>query len=195
VKYYEVRKNNNKVYLNETSIYNDRMDNNLIYEGRFPLFNHLKREADGFYSVEFRGMCDSITKDILLENGFDLDFDEEFEANTPDNRFKWVIMDSDHRKDVRIVDENTFAKLKNGETMYTICQTCEAIFSKHPISMKPTKIKATIALHQLGDISRMEEEIAIVTEADDENYYGNWCSGYGFIDVAFPINSSTIIED
>ena len=47
---------------------------------------------------------------------------------------------------------------------------------------------ATEAHHQLGDISRPEGGFVRIDEtvADDENYYGNWLTGLGFINVRFP---------
>lgn len=47
-------------------------------------------------------------------------------------------------------------------------------------------MKATIAVHKMGDISRDEEDYCFVYAEDDDNYYGNWCEGYGFFDVRFP---------
>jgi len=45
---------------------------------------------------------------------------------------------------------------------------------------------ATTAIHKLGDISRETPDICIITHEDDENYYGNWVTGFGFVDVQFP---------
>lgn len=45
---------------------------------------------------------------------------------------------------------------------------------------------ATTAIHQLGDISRDVEDLCAVTEEDEENYYGMWCTGIGFFNVRFP---------
>jgi len=189
MKYYEVRKNKNKVYLNEESIYNDRLDNNLIYDGDFPILDYFKLDIDEFYTVQFHKRDYSVTNENLVNAGFDF----EFKNKTMKERFDWVLTDSDHRKDVRVINEIFYNKLKNGDTHYNICETCDAIFSEHPISMKRTGIFATKAIHKLGDISRDDGDYAIVTEADDENYYGQWLSGYGFVDVQFPKKSSRII--
>lgn len=45
---------------------------------------------------------------------------------------------------------------------------------------------ATTAIHMLGDISRETPDLCIVAEEDDDNYYGNWVTGFGYIDVKFP---------
>jgi hypothetical protein len=45
---------------------------------------------------------------------------------------------------------------------------------------------ATKAIHQTGDISRDTPYICVIHSEDDNNYIGNWVSGYGFIDVKFP---------
>jgi len=45
---------------------------------------------------------------------------------------------------------------------------------------------ATKAIHIMGDISRDEEDLCVITEEDEENYIGNWVFGFGFIHVKFP---------
>lgn len=47
-------------------------------------------------------------------------------------------------------------------------------------------MKATKAIHQLGDISRDVPEWCSIIEEDDENFYGVWVEGFGFYDVKFP---------
>lgn len=55
---------------------------------------------------------------------------------------------------------------------------------------------ATTAIHMLGDISSDEPDLCIVHEEDDENYYGNWVSGIGFINVRFPkITTKELTEE
>lgn len=49
---------------------------------------------------------------------------------------------------------------------------------------------ATIAIHQMGDISRETPQLCIVTEEDEENYYGNWLTGFGYINVRYPKNTT-----
>lgn len=45
---------------------------------------------------------------------------------------------------------------------------------------------ATKAIHKLGDISRDEPDLCCIGREDNNNYYGNWVTGFGFIDVCFP---------
>lgn len=51
-------------------------------------------------------------------------------------------------------------------------------------------VMATKAYHKMGEISRDEADLAIVFSEDNENLYGNWFYGYGFIDVRFPKNTT-----
>ena len=44
----------------------------------------------------------------------------------------------------------------------------------------------TAAFHKLGDISRDEPDYFAYNDEDDENYYGAWLAGFGFIGVRFP---------
>ena len=50
----------------------------------------------------------------------------------------------------------------------------------------PKYMMATKAIHKLGDISSDDPDLCQVTEEDDENYYGAWITGFGFINVKFP---------
>lgn len=45
---------------------------------------------------------------------------------------------------------------------------------------------ATKAIHKMGDISRDSEDICYVHKEKDDHYIGNWITGYGFIEVKFP---------
>jgi hypothetical protein len=45
---------------------------------------------------------------------------------------------------------------------------------------------ATTAIHQTGDISRDLPDLCVVSEEDDDNFYGNWVTGFGFVHVKFP---------
>lgn len=174
MKYYEVRKNNNKVWLREAEV---------LYDGDFDLLKYCIHDVDEFYKIEFRGMRNSITNEKLLKAGFICN----------SHQLKWVLTDSDHRKDVRLVNESFYIQLKEGLTDYNISYSCENIFSEHPYSFKPMRVKATKAYHKLGDISREIPDVAIVFEADDDNYYGYWEEGYDYIDVRFPKETSIII--
>lgn len=45
---------------------------------------------------------------------------------------------------------------------------------------------ATLAFHALGSVSRRPEDLCFVTWDDGADYIGNWVTGYGFIHVRFP---------
>jgi hypothetical protein len=45
---------------------------------------------------------------------------------------------------------------------------------------------ATKAIHMLGDLSRKEADICVISEEDKENYIGSWVFGFGFFGVKFP---------
>lgn len=45
---------------------------------------------------------------------------------------------------------------------------------------------ATTAIHQLGDISSDTPDLCVVHSEDEDNYIGNWVTGFGFINVKFP---------
>lgn len=59
---------------------------------------------------------------------------------------------------------------------------------------KARYMMATKAIHKLGDISRDApedgvygvENLCIVCDGDDENYIGNWVTGFGYMEVKFP---------
>jgi len=186
MKYYEVRSNpeNTKIYIMEKIAYH-KEKGRLLYDGDFDILKYCKKVDDNLYSVEFKSMCNGITSKKLKKAGFN----EKLNSN-----FNWVLNDSDHRKDVRVVDENYYNKLINGETNKQIVKNCEHLSSKHKYSFDTIEILATTAIHQLGDISRETPDVAYVSESDDENYYGYWKTGYGYIDVRFPKSTSEIIE-
>lgn len=45
---------------------------------------------------------------------------------------------------------------------------------------------ATKAVHGLGDISRPNDDLCVITDEDGDNYIGNWMTGFGFVSVKFP---------
>jgi len=53
----------------------------------------------------------------------------------------------------------------------------------------------TEAHHQLGDISRDKADYFWVNDEDDENYYGAWLTGLGFVNVRFPKATSRPMTD
>ena len=49
---------------------------------------------------------------------------------------------------------------------------------------------ATIASHQMGDLTRRPADICTVFKKTKDNYIGNWVTGFGFVEVKFPIGST-----
>lgn len=45
---------------------------------------------------------------------------------------------------------------------------------------------ATKAEHMLGDISRDNPSLCYICEEENDNYIGSWVTGFGFIGVMFP---------
>ncbi|OGZ20805.1 MAG: hypothetical protein A2654_00235 [Candidatus Nealsonbacteria bacterium RIFCSPHIGHO2_01_FULL_43_31] len=45
---------------------------------------------------------------------------------------------------------------------------------------------ATKAIHKLGDISRDKPDLCVIHSEDEENYIGNWVTGFRFVEVKFP---------
>jgi hypothetical protein len=200
--YHEVRmnKDNTKVYILDKHCRNT----DVVFEGDFDLFQHLHKEKENIYSVEFGDVnrncvflkgtsCYRVPLSYLsFSNHGDkylMALSEEVYSN-----FKWAFLSSDHRKDVRIVTDEFYKQIINNETDLQIVYNDSHLNSEHPISLKPTYIKATTAIHKLGDISRDEADYAIVDQADDDNYYGAWLEGMGFIDVRFPKETSQIVS-
>jgi len=56
--------------------------------------------------------------------------------------------------------------------------------------VKSFYMMGTLAYHQLGDLSRDEEDLFRVSGETDENYIGSWVEGYGFFGVVFPKSTS-----
>jgi hypothetical protein len=106
-------------------------------------------------------------------------------CKTPD-RCGWVFTESSHRKEVRVVDEETYNLINSGKSGLTLVHELDHIYSKRENSFPWKTMYATKAYHQLGDISRDEISECIVSESDDEFYYGQWREGFGYIDVKFP---------
>jgi len=191
MKWYEVRANedNTKVWLNEPDYVWQREGDNIIYDGDFDFTTVLKQVDYNMFVPEFRGMCDSITIDKLKAMNFDLE-----EASKYKN-FTWVFENSDHRKDLRIVDERYYQALKDGKTDKQIVTQCDHLFTNYPYSFERKKILTTKAIHKLGEFNFDEPEIAFVSQADDENYYGMMVNVPNFVDVKFPKEFCEIIED
>lgn len=55
---------------------------------------------------------------------------------------------------------------------------------------EPRMMMATKAFHQLGEISRDEEDYCFVEEETKGWYRGSWVTGFGFFNVKFPKDST-----
>ncbi len=69
------------------------------------------------------------------------------------------------------------------------------LWREHVERMGPNIKMGTTAIHQLGDISRDQPDYFHVDGGDDENWYGQWLTGFGFINVAFPKDSVREMTD
>ena len=62
--------------------------------------------------------------------------------------------------------------------------------------MSPDRVlMGTEAYHQLGDISRDEPDYFYASGEDNENYYGAWVTGLGYVNVRFPKATSRPMTD
>ncbi len=59
----------------------------------------------------------------------------------------------------------------------------------------PCYMKATKAFHELGDISRDEEDYCYVKDMTDKGYLGSWCEGLGFFNVLFPYETTRALTE
>ena len=50
----------------------------------------------------------------------------------------------------------------------------------------PCYMMATQATHKTGDISSDEPDLCYIEKEDGDNYVGHWVTGFGFINVEFP---------
>lgn len=190
MKYYEVRcnYNNTRVYLYNKGPYG-HPEGKVIYDGEIELHKAFHDCKDGFFKPIFKDIGKFPTKSITRKKMKELGFKGKL-----NKELYWVTTESDHRKDVRIVDEKLFQKLLKGETSLTIVSSCDHLDSNYPESFEHIYLYATEAYHKMGDISRKEGDIAIVSQKDENFYCGNWVEGFGFINVKFPINTSKIIS-
>lgn len=60
---------------------------------------------------------------------------------------------------------------------------------------EPRYMMATTAIHKAGDISRDTPDLCIIREEDEDNYYGEWILGFGFIGVRFPKSTTRKLTD
>lgn len=188
MKYYEVRcnKNNSRVCLMRSL---SNPEGRLLYEGKVNFLKAFSSMGDGFYRPIFgeedHDGLDQCHSANSLKNMGITHFSKDLE---------WVVTDSSHRPDVRVVDENLYLRLVNNLEPVIVVASCDHLDSAYSHSFEPIYIVATTAIHKLGDISREAEDVAIVSQRDSEHYCGNWVQGFGFIDVKFPIASSRVIS-
>lgn len=72
---------------------------------------------------------------------------------------------------------------------------CELGIAYDPCPDCPRVMMGTTAIHLMGDISRDKPDYFYVDSEDDENYYGAWLTGFGFIEVRFPKATSREMTD
>ena len=56
-------------------------------------------------------------------------------------------------------------------------------------------LMGTKAYHQLGDISRDEDDLFYANGETDDYYIGSWCTGLGFFNVCFPKETSRVLTN
>lgn len=69
---------------------------------------------------------------------------------------------------------------------------------KKPIKKEPFlsfHVIATKAMHQLGDISRPDGDLALISDEDKSDWIGSWMTGFGFINVRFPKETTRDLTD
>jgi hypothetical protein len=54
----------------------------------------------------------------------------------------------------------------------------------------PKYLMATVASHQLGDLSRESADLCYALSETDTHYIGSWVFGLGFFNVKFPKTST-----
>lgn len=53
----------------------------------------------------------------------------------------------------------------------------------------------TKAIHKLGDISRNVPDLCFIHKEDEKNYIGNWVTGFGFVNVKFPKETTRLLTE
>ena len=186
MKLYEVRcnKNNSRVCLLRHGFLSS-LAGEIIYDGddSSEILKSFIDMGDGFFRPEFGNKREAITNKKLISKGF----------HTTNKKFKWVVSESDHRPDVRVITEDFYNKLLNNETEHIIVTDCDHLDSEYPESFEPIYLAATKAYHQMGEISREQEDVAIVSQKNDDFYCGRWAEGFGFVQVKFPVETSRVI--
>jgi hypothetical protein len=55
--------------------------------------------------------------------------------------------------------------------------------------------RGTTAIHQLGDISRENGDYFYADKKVDDNWIGAWLTGFGFMNVKFPVDTVSELTD
>jgi hypothetical protein len=195
IKYYEVRYNplTKKLTTNVRNNSYDRQRHSI--ETNENITQHFdKTTIDGIelYRPYFDGFSHKI-EDKQTYSSLMKSFPQIISNLSKHDFFYWLIADSSHRKDAYLVDEYTFNKLLDNDLIYDnlrIVEEVDHIFSNHDNSIKQKEILVTKAIHKLGELDLFGKEVtAIVSEEDDENYYGSLKDIYlNYIDIKFPKN-------
>ena len=74
-------------------------------------------------------------------------------------------------------------------------ETDELTASPLQSGVMPCFMMATKATQTLGDISREDEDYCRITEKTEEGYIGNWCEGFGFVNVLFPFETTRALTE
>jgi hypothetical protein len=70
-------------------------------------------------------------------------------------------------------------------------EECHEIVKSQPEGKKIDQyFMGTTAYHLLGEISREEEDLFYASRETDDYYIGHWITGFGFINVCFPKETS-----
>lgn len=181
MKYYEIRCNrsNTKVCLLRHGLFGDK-GGRVVYEGDFAVLKAFKPIGNNLFVPEFKD-----TEKVSLMKLRNLGFNEEMSSN-----LRWVLEDSDHRVDVRIIDENEYNRILDNESSMSIVYDCNHLNSgDNIISLETKYIIASVAYHSGRDVSIPEGHVAIVSQTDGENYIGQWDSSC-MVNVIFPINGT-----
>jgi len=67
-----------------------------------------------------------------------------------------------------------------------VAHTTNVIWRRKRNGQRGRYMMATVAIHQLGDISRATPSLCLIQRQGLLNYYGHWVTGLGFVEVRFP---------
>ena len=61
--------------------------------------------------------------------------------------------------------------------------------------IEPMDLIATIAYHQMGELTREEGDLCCAGKESENYYIGNWVTGFGFFNVMFPKETTRKLTD